>query len=80
MSELGEFAQASLSRLSQMVGRLEKRGWVHRHPDPTDGRYTLATLTEDGMKALEDLGRAGRVGHGFRSWVVAESCRTSSGL
>lgn len=58
MSELAEFAQASLSRLSQMVGRLEKRGWVCRHPDPTDGRYTLATLTEDGMKALEELAPA----------------------
>lgn len=58
MSELADFAQASLSRLSQMVGRLEKRGWVRRHPDPTDGRYTLATLTDDGMKALEGLAPA----------------------
>lgn len=55
MSVLAEFAQASLSRLSQMVGRLEKRGWVSRGPDPSDGRYTLATLTAEGLAALEDL-------------------------
>ncbi|HHV21334.1 MAG TPA: MarR family transcriptional regulator [Propionibacterium sp.] len=55
MSVLAEFAQASLSRLSQMVGRLEKRGWVRRQPDPTDGRYTLATLTDAGLAALEGL-------------------------
>ncbi|MGW0436239.1 MarR family winged helix-turn-helix transcriptional regulator [Micromonospora sp. NPDC003197] len=48
MSELAAFAEGSLSRLSQVVGRLEKRGWVRRRPDPTDGRYTLAVLTDDG--------------------------------
>ncbi|MDO5500221.1 MAG: MarR family transcriptional regulator [Propionibacteriaceae bacterium] len=55
MSDLAEFAQASLSRLSQMVGRLETRGWVRRSSDPVDGRYTLATLTEAGLAALRDL-------------------------
>jgi DNA-binding MarR family transcriptional regulator len=48
MSVLASFAEGSLSRLSQVVGRLERRGWVRRTPDPQDGRYTLAILTEDG--------------------------------
>ena len=48
MSELAAFAEGSLSRLSQVVARLENRGWVRRTPDPTDGRYTLATLTDEG--------------------------------
>ncbi len=48
MSELAALADGSLSRLSQVVSRLEARGWVRRWPDPTDGRYTLATLTDDG--------------------------------
>jgi DNA-binding MarR family transcriptional regulator len=48
MSMLAVLAEGSLSRLSQVVGRLEKRGWVRRTPDPSDGRYTLAILTEDG--------------------------------
>jgi DNA-binding MarR family transcriptional regulator len=48
MSELARFVDGSLSRLSQVVSRLEQRGWVRRTPDPTDGRYTLAALTEAG--------------------------------
>ncbi len=48
MSDLATFAEGSLSRLSQVVARLEKRGWVRRSPDPADGRYTLAILTDDG--------------------------------
>jgi DNA-binding MarR family transcriptional regulator len=48
MSVLATFAEGSLSRLSQVVGRLEERGWVRRTPDPTDGRYTLARLTDAG--------------------------------
>jgi DNA-binding MarR family transcriptional regulator len=48
MSDLAVLAEGSLPRLSQVVSRLEKRGWVRRTPDPADGRYTLAILTEDG--------------------------------
>ncbi|MFE6496328.1 MarR family winged helix-turn-helix transcriptional regulator [Streptomyces sp. NPDC057748] len=49
MSELAQYAGSTLSRLSNVVIRLEKRGWMRRHPDPADGRATLATLTDDGM-------------------------------
>jgi DNA-binding MarR family transcriptional regulator len=48
MSELAVFAEGSLSRLSQVVGRMEKRDLVRRTPDPADGRYTLAILTDAG--------------------------------
>jgi DNA-binding MarR family transcriptional regulator len=48
MSVLAALAEGSLPRLSQVVRRLEKRGWVRRTSDPTDGRYTLAILTEEG--------------------------------
>jgi DNA-binding MarR family transcriptional regulator len=54
MSALAAFAEGSLARLSQVVGRLEKRGWVRRTPDPTDGRYTLAILTDDGWAKVVD--------------------------
>jgi DNA-binding MarR family transcriptional regulator len=43
----------SLPRLSQVVTKLERRGWVKREPDPNDGRTTLAVLTGSGMKTLE---------------------------
>jgi len=48
MSTLARLAEGSLPRLSQVVGRLEANGWVGRAADPSDGRYTLATLTEAG--------------------------------
>lgn len=53
MSELAHFTDASLSRLSHAVARLEDRGWVRRSPDPDDGRVTFATLTDAGMAKLE---------------------------
>ena len=52
MSELAALAEGSLPRLSQVVARLEKRGWVRRTPDPADGRYTLAILTDDGWSTI----------------------------
>jgi DNA-binding MarR family transcriptional regulator len=48
MGTLAGFADGSLSRLSQVVGRLESRGWVERCPDPSDGRSTIARLTDAG--------------------------------
>ena len=49
MSRLAYLARGSLPRLSQVVTRMEVEGWVHRSPDPTDGRYTLALLTDAGL-------------------------------
>jgi DNA-binding MarR family transcriptional regulator len=49
MSTLAMWAVSSLPRLSQVVARLEQRGLVRRTPDPADGRYTLATLTDQGQ-------------------------------
>jgi DNA-binding MarR family transcriptional regulator len=54
MSDLAAFAEGSLPRLSQVVARLERRGWVRRTPDPNDGRATLAGLTEDGLAKVVD--------------------------
>jgi DNA-binding MarR family transcriptional regulator len=48
MSVLATLTEGSLPRLSQVVRRLEHRGWVARSPDPGDGRSTLARLTDDG--------------------------------
>lgn len=52
MSTLAAWTEGQLPRLSQVVGRLERRGWVRRRPDPDDRRSTLATLTDDGYAAL----------------------------
>jgi len=52
MSELAEVANASLSRLSHLIKRLERRQLVRREPDPADGRYTNAILTPAGLRLL----------------------------
>jgi DNA-binding MarR family transcriptional regulator len=52
MSVLAAHADGSLPRLSQVIARLERRGLVRRTPDPDDGRYTLAGLTDAGRAAV----------------------------
>ena len=54
MSELAFLANGSLSRLSNVVKRFEQRGWVVRSADPTDGRYTIAALTDTGYRLVVD--------------------------
>jgi DNA-binding MarR family transcriptional regulator len=54
MSVLAGYANSSLSRLSRAASRLESRGWLRRTPDPTDGRYTLAALTDPGLRKVHE--------------------------
>ncbi len=55
MSELAARSNASLSRLSHVVKKLEGRGWMERSPSPADARVTMAALTDEGMAALVGL-------------------------
>jgi DNA-binding MarR family transcriptional regulator len=68
MSSLAEVTNASLSRLSHLVKRLEARGLVRREPDPADGRFTNAILTADGLRTLTEAAPA-HVAH-VRSLVI----------
>jgi DNA-binding MarR family transcriptional regulator len=52
MSELAALTNASLSRLSHLVKRLEARGLIRREPDPRDGRFTNAIMTKAGYALL----------------------------
>ena len=52
MSELAARTNASLSRLSHVISKLEGRGWVARTPSPRSRRVTLVDLTEEGWKVL----------------------------
>ncbi|MFF3257506.1 MarR family winged helix-turn-helix transcriptional regulator [Actinacidiphila glaucinigra] len=54
MSDLAVRANSEQSRLSHLISRLERRGLVRREPDPTNGRYTQAILTEGGYAHLAD--------------------------
>jgi DNA-binding MarR family transcriptional regulator len=68
LSSLAEVTNASLSRLSRVVTRLEKRGLVRREPDATDGRFTNAILTDEGLQTLAEAA-PGHLAH-VRSLVI----------
>jgi len=68
MSSLAEVTNASLSRLSHLVKRLEERGLVRREPDRADGRFTNAILTDEGFRMLAEAA-PGHVAH-VRSLVI----------
>jgi DNA-binding MarR family transcriptional regulator len=54
MSELARGTTSSLSRLSHVVSRLEKRKLVARRACSSDGRATQAVLTQSGLaKVIE---------------------------
>lgn len=52
MSELAAVTSGALSRLSQVVTRMEQRSWVVRRPDPKDGRATRVVLQPEGQRQL----------------------------
>jgi DNA-binding MarR family transcriptional regulator len=68
MSSLAEWANVSMSHLSRIVNRLERRGLVCREPDPADGRFTKAILTDQGFLTLAEAA-PGHVAH-VRSIVI----------
>lgn len=52
MSDLAFLCNGSLSRLSHVARRLEDQHLIRRYPCPTDGRSTLAALTDTGREKL----------------------------
>jgi DNA-binding MarR family transcriptional regulator len=68
MSSLATVTNASMSRLSHLCSRLEARGLVRREPDPSDGRFMNAILTDEGFRTLSDAAPA-HVAH-VRSVVI----------
>ncbi|MEV5807246.1 MarR family winged helix-turn-helix transcriptional regulator [Streptomyces parvulus] len=54
LSDLARDCDSTQPRLSKVMDRFETRDWVSRRPDPEDGRYTLAALTDTGRQKLVD--------------------------
>jgi DNA-binding MarR family transcriptional regulator len=52
MSELGEVAVLSRTRVSRVVDELERAGYVSRVPNPDDRRSSFAQLTPAGRSAF----------------------------
>jgi DNA-binding HxlR family transcriptional regulator len=53
MSELASATGSKPSRITHAVNRLERAGWIIRDGHPTDGRGSTATLTEQGIQAMD---------------------------
>ena len=71
MSELAARTNASLSRLSHVVSKLERRGWVARAPSPDSRRVTLVRLSEDGWDVLVKVGLPRSMPYFYGSLKVA---------
>lgn len=63
LSEAGEMTQKQLTELlgieqsstAQLLGRLERDGFISRRKDPADGRSSLIQLTAKAVAALPDI-------------------------
>jgi DNA-binding MarR family transcriptional regulator len=53
LGKVGARLQVHPASVTNAVDRLEARGLVRRDPHPTDGRTTLATITDEGRTVVE---------------------------
>lgn len=56
-STLAEVLMMDKGQLSRTVRELEELGLIQRAPDPADGRSTLLSPTEDGLRRLAEARR-----------------------
>ena len=54
MGKLGVRLQVHPASVTSAVDRLERQGYVRRQPHPTDGRTTLAVLTDEGRSVAAE--------------------------
>ncbi|MFC1443074.1 MarR family transcriptional regulator [Streptacidiphilus sp. N1-10] len=58
LSDLASRSSAELSRLSHLISRLERRGFVRRMTDGDDRRFTRAVMTEAGLAHMAEAAPA----------------------
>ena len=68
-SVLARAEAVSHQAISAILAVLDNRGFIHRSPDPTDGRRQLISLTDAGLAQAENT-----IGHGRTGWPGY--CRT----
>ncbi len=64
MSALSKFLMVTGGNVTGLTDELEKEGWVQRESDPDDRRSWRVALTEEGMRAFEQMARE------HEAWVV----------
>ena len=69
MSALAEWQAVDRSTMTAQVKRLERAGLARRHPDPTDRRASIVTLTREGEAACSEIRREASV---FFSGVLSD--------
>jgi DNA-binding MarR family transcriptional regulator len=52
LTDLAARAGMTHQSMSELVAAIERRGWVERRPDPTDGRARLVCLTPEGLALI----------------------------
>jgi DNA-binding MarR family transcriptional regulator len=57
LSDLGKRLGIAPSTLTRNLARLEERGYIHKEPDPIDGRAQLVALTDAGFHAAAGVRR-----------------------
>lgn len=77
MSELGQRAVLSRTRVSRVVDELAAAGLAERQPDQADGRSSFAVLTPAGRNALRRAWPVYReaIRRHFGTRLTAEQCR-----
>lgn len=85
LTDLAARAQLSLTATNELVGDLQRLGYLARRRDPTDGRAKLIFLTVRGRQALDDAGD--RVAEIEQQWAAivgtrrfTDACRTLQDL
>ena len=53
LSKIGERLMVHPTSVTNTIDRLERQGYVHRRPNPRDGRGVLAEITASGRDAVE---------------------------
>jgi DNA-binding MarR family transcriptional regulator len=72
LTDLASRAQMTLPSMSELVDELQRRGYVERRADPTDGRAKLIRLTRKGRRFLAEGVRAVREIEASYSAIVGE--------
>jgi DNA-binding MarR family transcriptional regulator len=82
MSELGQRAVLSRTRVSRVVDELAAAGLAERQPDPADGRSSFAVLTPAGRNALRRAWPVyrGAIRRRLGAHLTARQCRELAAL
>lgn len=58
LGKMGQRLMIHPTSVTNIIDRLERQGLVRRIPHPTDGRTTLAEITEDGRELAKEATKA----------------------